>query len=243
MRSWRTARGTEVARLLAGRSNVFLVSREGRHVLVDTSPAYRWPKLKRRLRRLGIAVLDAVVLTHAHFDHAGSAARLQKEFAAPVIVQRAEAEALASGESILPEGTNRFTRFLVARLRRLAAGRARCAPCRADVLAGERLDLREYGIGACVLHTPGHTPGSQSLIVDDEIALVGDAMFGVFPGSAFPPFACDAEQLVASWGRLLGTGCRVFLPSHGAANSRRLLERDHKKRTSGNEDRRKHAGP
>jgi len=235
MKTWRTARGTVIARLLAGRSNVFLVSREGRNVLVDTSPAWRWNKLRRRLRRLGIASLDALVLTHAHFDHAGSAARLQKEFSVPVIVHRAEAGALAGGESALPEGTNRLARFLVARLRRLAAGHARCAPSRADVLAVGRLDLREYGVGAWVLHTPGHTPGSQSVIVDDEIALVGDAMFGVFPGSAFPPFACDADQLVASWGRLLDTGCRLFLPSHGSANSRRLLERDHQRRRSRSE--------
>ncbi len=235
MKTWRTARGTVIARLLAGRSNVFLVSRDGRHVLVDTSPAWRWKKLQRRLRRMGIASLDALVLTHAHFDHAGSAARLRKEFAAPVIVHRAEAEALANGESVLPDGTNRLAGFLVARLGRLAAGHARCAPCRADVLAGERLDLHEYGIDAWVLHTPGHTAGSQSVIVDGEVALVGDAMFGVFPGTAFPPFACDAEQLVASWGRLLDTGCRVFLPGHGSANSRRLVERDYERRRSGRE--------
>lgn len=242
MKVWRTARGTTITRLLAGRSNVFLVSRGGRRVLVDTGPAWEWRTLERRLRRMGIAALDALVLTHAHFDHAGSAARLQKAFAAPVILQCAEAEALASGESVLPGGTNRFARFLVACLRRLAAGRARCAPCRADVQAGERLDLGEYGINAYALHTPGHTPGSQSVVVDDEIALVGDAMFGVFPGSAFPPFATDAGRLVESWGRLLGTGCRLFLPSHGSADSRRLLERDYKRRMTGNKNRREHAG-
>ncbi len=241
MKTWQTARGTTITRLLAGRSNVFLVARGGRRVLVDTSPAWRWRKLARRLRRRGIASLDALVLTHSHFDHAGSAARLRKEFAAPVIVHRAEAAALAGGESVLPDGSNRFARFLVARLRRLAAGRARCDPCRADVLAGERLDLGEFGIGAYVLHTPGHTPGSQSVIVDDEIALVGDAMFGVFPGSVFPPFACDAERLVASWGRLLDTGCRLFLPSHGSANSRRLVERDRRQRMIMSEKGRKHA--
>lgn len=230
MKTWRTARGTAVTRLLAGRSNVFLVSRNGRRLLVDTSPAWRWKTLARRLRRLGVGRLDALVLTHSHFDHAGSAARLRKEFSAPVIVHRAEAEALAGGESVLPDGTGPFTRFLVSRLRRLAAGRARCAPCRADVLARARLDLGEFGIGAYVLHTPGHTPGSQSVIVDDEIALVGDALFGVFPGSAFPPFACDAEQLVASWRRLLDTGSRLFLPAHGTAVSRALLERDYNKR-------------
>ena len=227
MKTWRTARGTRVIRLLAGRSNVFLVSLAGRNLLVDSGPAWNGRALERRLRRLGVARLDALVLTHAHFDHAGSAARLQQEFAAPVIVQRAEAGDLARGEIVLPDGTSRLARFLVARLRPLAAGRARCAPCPADVLADECLDLAAYGLRAHVLHTPGHTPGSQSVIVDDEIALVGDALFGVLPGSAFPPFAMDAARLVESWGKLLATGCRLFLPAHGTAVSRALLERDY----------------
>jgi len=104
VKTWRTARGTAVTRLLAGRSNVFLVSRNGRRLLVDTSPAWRWKTLARRLRRLGVGRLDALVLTHSHFDHAGSAARLRKEFSAPVIVHRAEAGALAGKLLLQPGG-------------------------------------------------------------------------------------------------------------------------------------------
>jgi hydroxyacylglutathione hydrolase len=86
------------------------------------------------------------------------------------------------------------------------------------------------GFNATILHTPGHTPGSMSLIVDGEIALVGDCMFGVFKGSAFPPFALDTRQMIESWGKLLDTGCRLFLPSHGTSDSRELVERDYNKR-------------
>jgi hydroxyacylglutathione hydrolase len=86
------------------------------------------------------------------------------------------------------------------------------------------------GLDAYIMHTPGHTSGSVSVIVDDEIALVGDAMFGVFKGSVFPPYAENADEMVRSWGKLLGSHCRIFIPSHGTANNRSLVEKEFRKR-------------
>jgi glyoxylase-like metal-dependent hydrolase (beta-lactamase superfamily II) len=51
-----------------------------------------------------------------------------------------------------------------------------------------------------------------------EIAIVGDAMFGVFRGSVLPPFGDDIGQMIQSWGSLLDTGCSVFLPAHPSKN-------------------------
>jgi glyoxylase-like metal-dependent hydrolase (beta-lactamase superfamily II) len=65
----------------------------------------------------------------------------------------------------------------------------------------------------------------MSVIVGDEIAIVGDTMVGTFPGKIFPPFADDVEGVVQSWGKLLETGCRLFLPAHGSGNSRELVEK------------------
>jgi glyoxylase-like metal-dependent hydrolase (beta-lactamase superfamily II) len=70
----------------------------------------------------------------------------------------------------------------------------------------------------------------MSVVVDNEIAIVGDAMFGIFPGSVFPPYASDVKQMIASWGVLLKTDCSLFLPAHGSANSRFLLQKDYDKR-------------
>ncbi len=65
------------------------------------------------------------------------------------------------------------------------------------------------------------------MIVNNEIALVGDAMVGMFKNSIYPPFACDTEQMVESWGKLLETGCSLFLPAHGTENSRELVEKQY----------------
>jgi glyoxylase-like metal-dependent hydrolase (beta-lactamase superfamily II) len=218
--------------VLSGRSNVFLLSHSGKNILVDTSPGSRWKKLDGKLRELGIERLDAVVLTHAHYDHAGNAARLQEKYEAKVIAHIAEGPCLARGENNAVGGTNGLTRLLIAALGKRFARRARYGPCRPDIQVDPSFDLARFGFKAVALHTPGHTPGSLSVIVNDEIALVGDAMFGVFPGSVFPPYALDAGETVRSWGKLLATHCRLFLPAHGSANPRRLVLRDYEKRNS-----------
>lgn len=62
--------------------------------------------------------------------------------------------------------------------------------------------------------------------MDNEIAIVGDAMFGVFNNSVSPPYADDTEKMIESWGKLLNSGCNIFLPGHGKAIKRSLLEKE-----------------
>jgi len=107
-------------------------------------------------------------------------------------------------------------------------------PCEPDLVIDSDYDLTEMGFNAYLTHTPGHTAGSVSLIVDDEIAVVGDTMFGVFSRSVFPPYADDKELMVKSWGKLLETKCSEFLPSHGTANSRSIVRKDYDKRIKKN---------
>lgn len=230
MKTWKTKSGYEIIRVLSGRSNVFLISHDGKNILVDTSPGGRWRKLDRRLRSLEVDRLDALIVTHAHYDHAGNAAKLQEKYEAKVIAHIAEGPYLAKGENSGTHGTHALTRLIIASLGKLFARRSFYEPCRPNLQVDPSFDLREFGFKARVLHTPGHTAGSLSVIVDDEIALVGDAMFGVFPGSVFPPYAEDTGQLVASWGKLLATHCRLFLPAHGSADSRKLVQKDYDKR-------------
>ncbi len=72
----------------------------------------------------------------------------------------------------------------------------RYEPCGFDMLVDGMLDLKGMGMDAYIMHTPGHTSGSVSVIVEDEIALVGDTLFGVYKGSVFPPFAENADVMI-----------------------------------------------
>jgi hydroxyacylglutathione hydrolase len=221
-KSWTTRKGQTVDQILDGRSNVYLVLHGDKRMLVDTGREAGRKNLVKILAARGIESLDAIVLTHTHFDHAENAAFLQRRYGAKVIVHKAEAERLKRGESPLPAGTFFFTKAMV----RLASAVGRKAPaydpCHPDVAVNEASDLAVPGCR--LLHTPGHSPGSISVIVEDQIALVGDAMFGVFPHGIFPPFADDIRLMVSSWSSLLETGCQLFLPGHGTANHRGLVE-------------------
>lgn len=231
MKVYNTKSGYKVSCILPGRSNVFLISYNGKNILVDTSPGYQWRKLEKRLKNLNIKKIDLLILTHTHYDHAENASKIKNLFGAKVIVNKLEANYLEKGQTTLPKGTVAVTRFLVKRIAPLLSVKLNYEPCQPDILVDNKLDLHEFGFNAFILHTPGHSPGSQSVIVDDEIALVGDSMFGVFAGSIFPPFADNEEELIRSWGKLLETNCTIFFPSHGTPNSRELLFKDYKKRS------------
>lgn len=232
MRTWSTSDGNKIIRILSGRSNVFLLTNGHSNILIDTSAGFMWKTLEKRLDILGIEQISLLILTHSHFDHAANAAKIKEKYKAQVIIHESEAKYLTTGDNILPTGTNPVTKFLVSTFAKKFRSVVLYQACDFDFLVDDVFDLSNFGFTAYLLHTPGHTQGSVSLIIDDEIALVGDTMFGIFRWTVFPPFASDQDQLLNSWDRLLKTKIRIFIPSHGSANSRALVERDLNKRNS-----------
>ena len=80
-----------------------------------------------------------------------------------------------------------------------------------------------------MIKTEGHSSGSISVIVDNEIAIVGDAMFGVFKNSVFPPYADNQTEMINSWNVLLDTDCNTFLPGHGKEIKKEFLQKEYYK--------------
>ncbi len=225
MRTWTTTGGCRITQVLSRRSNVFLLSYGGRNILVDTGRKKFRADLVGCLQGLHIAFLDALVLTHTHFDHAENASFIRKKYNAKVIVHQSEAGFLRSGKSPLPKGTLALTKLVVALFAKKMEPAFDYEQCSPDLLMEDGLDLSDFGFAARLLHTPGHSRGSISVIVDNEMALVGDLMFGSFPHTIFPPFADNIPQLVSSWGRLLGTPCSLFMPGHGSPRDRKRVQK------------------
>jgi hydroxyacylglutathione hydrolase len=228
MKSWETKSGSRIIRILSGRSNAFLVLSNNINVLVDTGPGRLWHKLKRNLDDYNIQSIDYLILTHTHFDHAGNAARIAREFGAKVIVNKEEALFLEKGENTMISGTTLYGRLVVKLLSHTAIAKNTYESCSPDLVIDQGYTVTGNK-EIFIIHTPGHSPGSQSVIIGNEIALVGDTMFGILPRSILPPFATDVFQINVSWGKLLKTDCMLFLPSHGTANKRKLVEVYYKK--------------
>lgn len=194
----------------------FVIGR--RTVLVDTGMPGEEAKLLRAARQAGIKPTDVslVLHTHGHVDHAGGTAALIGRLPIPTAVHPADAPLLESGRM----GTLRPLR-LEARLIKPLVDKP-FPPVRPDVLLDASFDLAEYGLDGRVLHTPGHTAGSVSLLLPDGAAIVGDVLMGGYMGGNllgtrpnYHYFADDLPMLRASLQALLDAGVQTFYVGHG----------------------------
>ena len=92
-------------------------------------------------------------------------------------------------------------------------------PVDADIIIGdEGLSLNNYGVYGRVFHTPGHTEGSCSVLLDSGEAFVGDLAMNCFPLCFSPSisiYSHDFQDLVQSWRLLLSSGAETIYPGHG----------------------------
>lgn len=131
-----------------------------RAIVIDPGGDYR--KIDGRLAALGVCV-DAIVHTHTHLDHVGSTAELQRATGAAASIH---------------EGDRPLYDMLQIQSQLLGLP----PPIAADV-DGSLVDGRTVRTGSLeirVVHTPGHTPGSCSFVVEHAgrtLAFTGDTLF------------------------------------------------------------------
>jgi hydroxyacylglutathione hydrolase len=186
-----------VIQISLGWANVFVI-RGKRPVLVDTGFSGSATAIIDKLHDNGIDPdwLSLILITHGHADHFGSAAEIKKQTGAPIAVHKLDAEALTKGQDPALKPTGFVGRMLMPMLRR--RGPAKAPPVKPDILIGDELDLKKYGVDGRVIHTPGHTPGSLSVVLPNGEFIVGDLiMRGLlrFWQPNYPLFADNMSQI------------------------------------------------
>jgi len=208
-------------------SNAYLVANGRKAILIDCGMKKKEKKILAALKQLQLSPEDIrlIILTHTHYDHAGSIKALQQITGAKILVHKAEARCLKQGYCAFPKGTMWFPKIMSAIGRALNKWVGRYKPVAPDIVIAKRFDLQPYGIDGYVLPTPGHTAGSLSVVIEKNHAVVGDTLFNIFKHSVYPPYANDQEILLKSWKKLLESGCEYFYPGHGKPFTRERLQK------------------
>jgi glyoxylase-like metal-dependent hydrolase (beta-lactamase superfamily II) len=140
--------------------NCFVIRRQGadRGLIVD--PGEEADRILHVVDELGLGI-DAILVTHTHFDHIGAVAPVARATGAPVYCPEIEVPVLADIMSYVPwPGFGPYESY----------------DADETVAGGEKLELA--GMEIEVLFTPGHSPGHVTYAIRDEAALFsGDVLF------------------------------------------------------------------
>ena len=198
-------------------SKAYLIIEES-PVLVDTGSPNEEQKIQAALEQEGYSWNDLklIIHTHGHIDHVGSTKKIKSLTLAPTAIHPLDQENVISGNN----GPIKPARFAGKILKPFAE---RSYPSfKPDLLIEEGFSLQEYGVQGKVIHTPGHTKGSISVVLKTGEAIIGDLLMGGHLGGAILSskprihyFAELTEQIEPSFNKLLQHNVHTLYVGHG----------------------------
>ena len=167
--------------------NCFIFRRAGSDKALIVDPGEEAPRLLSAIDELGVEI-EAILLTHTHFDHVGAVAPVAKATGAEVWVPEIEKPVLADIMSFVPwPGFGPYESY----------------DAEHTLAGGEELELAGFEID--VIFTPGHSPGHVTYsIADEQVVFSGDVLFQGsvgrtdLPGGDWPTLLDSIRGLVDS---------------------------------------------
>jgi len=207
---------TKIILSRVGYSNSILLVNGSDSVLIDTGVKGNINQFKILFKQNGLKPenIKLIILTHVHYDHTGNLRTLAEYTGAKVLVHKNEFENLKNGFIPIPKGLGNYTRFISKLGRIITPKYASPKPFLANLINEDEFDLTEFGIKGKIISTPGHTEGSQSVLLGKKL-ISGDTFINLPNGIIFPHFANDPEILLETWQKLFDLGIEEIYPGHG----------------------------
>ncbi len=188
-----------------------LIETDAGLILIDGGLSQSAALIDANIRELGFDPLNikAILVSHAHFDHAGGVAALQRMTRAAVFTSEAGKETLSSGKLI--EGDPQY----------VADSDAGSFPAIKNVASlgdGEFVSIGSVNVQA--VHTPGHTKGSvtwtwESCALNTCLNVVyADSLTAVSAEGFSFAASGAADQMVESAGKIADLRCDILLSPH-----------------------------
>jgi glyoxylase-like metal-dependent hydrolase (beta-lactamase superfamily II) len=194
-------------------ANAYLIENQRGLFLIDTGMPGDDRLILRKIDSISGKNLQFIFITHAHIDHFGGATLIQRQTGAPIGIHHGDAVALASGCTNVGQarGLGKVIQWMLPILNTIYHP----VTSPADFLFEDGDSLEKFGLNAIVVHTPGHTPGSSSLLLEDRQMFVGDLLStngGIHPQRYF---ATNWNLISQSLERLRTLQPKAIYPGHG----------------------------
>jgi metallo-beta-lactamase class B len=200
----------------AGLSAILVTGPQG-HVLLDGALPQSAPLIQKNIETLGFKMQDVKLIlnSHAHFDHAGGIAALQKASGAVVAHSPHGAQVLRDGTPGLDDPQyDPKDRFYIPKVAQVK-----------EVADGETLSVGLLRF--TVHHTPGHTPGGTTwtwqsceagrcldMVYADSLTAVSTDGFYYSGGASYPERATSFRNTLA---KVAGLKCDIVIAAHPSA--------------------------
>lgn len=179
---------------------VYALDGKSEVALIDCGAGKSAGEILENIERVGLGSkpLTKIILTHCHVDHIGGAMSMVAEKGARLICHRGDLEAIEKGDPVKTASSWYGIRL---------------PPMKVDeVIEGEEKELQVGEILLRCIHTPGHTPGSISILWEKG---QGRVLFGQdIHGPFLPEFGSDLQKWKSSMKSLLALEPDVLCEGH-----------------------------
>lgn len=178
---------------------VYLIDASESLVLVDSGVGLNTEKIVENVKEAGYnpEYIEYLIGTHKHIDHIGGNRFFKDSFNCKVVMHELDAEAVESGDQFTT-GAQLYGVTL--------------RPCKVDMKINQTTDLNVGQLNFKLIHTPGHTPGSISVLLEKggNRILFGQDIHGPIE----PSWGSDIDQYCRSMKLLLSLNADILCEGH-----------------------------